>query len=427
MQDAVKLHPVFSEMKKLLDKFHIHYGWFIVILLMIVIGMAYGICHNCYTLFIIPICEKYGYLRLQYTGTFTIRYVCLMVVAFFSGTLYKRFGVLKFMRIFGIVMPVAYFLLSLSNSIFLFYLLETIVGICVPFLAFQAATVIISHWFVEKRGTATGIAFMGSGLFGMIFNALAGKWMDLFGYEMTYRILAGVVLVVLVPILFFILKEKPEDIGLKPYGLKEEKDGESKEVLYGYKLFDAVKKPAFWMLLMIVLLTGFTTSSLSNNIVTNISDHGFSKIYCSQMNAFFLGGVCIAKLVVGMLFDKFGMKKSMVLSMGLLILSFVCMYFANLQFLHPGIIICSMLGCAAGTVAFPLLTQGVCGNRDYAMISGIVTAIGSLGGALCPVITNGMYDTLGNYHLAFIVCMALIMLVLVLTLVIRPMKKPEMN
>lgn len=409
-------------MKKFLEKHHIYYGWVIVILLMIVIGMAYGICHNCYTLFIQPICEKYGYLRQAYTGTLTIRYICLMAVAFFSGSIYKRFGVLKFMRIFGVLMPISYFLLSFSNSIVAFYILETIIGICVPFLAFQAATVVTANWFVEKRGAATGVAFMGSGFFGMIFNALAGSWMEKFGYEMTYRILAIIIVVVLVPILFFLLKERPEDIGLMPYGVSKE-ESDHKDILYGYTLKEGIKKPGFYMLLFMVLVIGFTTSSLANNIVTNVSDNGFSHAYAAGVNSFYLGGVCLAKLLLGVLFDKFGMKKSMFLSMGLLIVSFICMYFANLNFLHAGIVIGAAMGCASGTIAYPLLTQSICGNKDYAMISGIVTAIGSLGGALCPVITNGMYDQLGNYHLAFIICTVLTLLVLVMVLIIRPMKK----
>lgn len=56
------------------------------------------------------------------------------------------------------------------------------------------------------------------------------------------------------------------------------------------------------------------------------------------------------------------------------------------------IVLCQGLGCAFGTVAHPIITQAIFGLKDYSTIYGIISAMGSLGGALAPVFAASVYD-----------------------------------
>ena len=85
------------------------------------------------------------------------------------------------------------------------------------------------------------------------------------------------------------------------------------------------------------------------------------------------------------------------------------------------------LGCAVGTVAYPILTQSAFGTRAYATIYGIITAANSLASSVCPIFTNSVYDGTGSYSPALVTSIVLALAVLGLLFTIRPLRPEEMN
>ena len=54
--------------------------------------------------------------------------------------------------------------------------------------------------------------------FKAIFNALAGGWIEAFGWHAVFRILASIQALVMIPILFLVLRVSPQEVGLQPLG-----------------------------------------------------------------------------------------------------------------------------------------------------------------------------------------------------------------
>ena len=423
------MRRVVSNMRKLSDKYHIFYGWIIVVFGLITTAMAYGIGHNCFSLYIKPVCEAFGFSRKGFSTCLSIQYGLYMLISLFSGKLFKKFSVMRLMRIAAILLPISYFCMSFAESLPLFYGLSVLVGLFIPLLSFQAFAIVITNWFEERRGTATGITFMGSGLGGMLFNALAGRWVVNLGFTTTYRILAVCMAVVIIPVVFLVLKERPEDLGLLPYGVKPagseeaEAGAKTEKAIYGLTVKEAFGNINMWLLFLLVILIGFSTAALANNIVPHLSDVGFSATYAAAINAAYLGSVSAAKILQGVMFDKFGMKKAMYISMAFLLIGFLGILLAKNQIMHLLIVTGAALGCASGTIAYPLLTLSVCGTKDYPTLNGIVMAVASLGSTLSPFINNAIYDAKGSYNIAFISSAGMAVIAMVLTAVIRTVKK----
>ena len=412
-------------MKKLLEKHGIFYGWAIVFYALVIMAVCFGIAHNCFTLYIIPVSERFGWPRRSVSAALTLMYVMQMLGSVFSGRIFRRAAVKKVMMIAVIIQPAAYFLLSFASNLPVFYLLSVIVGGCVPFLSFQAFTVIIANWFEEKRGTATGIAFMGSGLGGMIFNAVGGSLLTRMSYDALFRVYAAVIAAVAVPVVFFLVKEKPQELGLLPYGERPGTDGKFfHEVIYGCSFEEAFRKSGLYVLMLAALAIGFSTSVLSSTIVPDITDSGFTPKYAAMVNAAYLGGVSLGKVILGQMFDRMGMKRALTIAMLCLLAGLAGMYFSNLQWMHIVLVAGASLGCATGTVAYPLMTQSVMGNRDYGALSGIVMACGSLGGCIAPFFSNAVFDALASYRTAYIPAAAAAALAIMAGLLVRTMKKP---
>jgi sugar phosphate permease len=95
-------------------------------------------------------------------------------------------------------------LVSMANT-----LLGPIVG--------QAA---VSRWFTRSRGRAMGIAALGTSVGGIVIAPLFGLGFESIGWRMTLRIVAACVVVLAVPLLLFVFRNHPRDLGLLPEGVE---------------------------------------------------------------------------------------------------------------------------------------------------------------------------------------------------------------
>ena len=387
-------------------------GWVMVLAGMLVSAVSYGVVFNCFGIFVRPVSEGLGFSRQGYATGLTLVYVCYTLGSMLAGRLIARVGLKRLMRIAAVLVPCAYVCNSFCQELWQFYLVSMVLGLCVPFLSFIAFAVIIPNWFVEKRGLAIGLTFMGSGVGGMLFNALAGEWVVTLGYVSTFRILAAVMACVMIPLVFLVIRVEPEgrtDATVQVQAPAQE----------GVTLQQAMKSLSFYMLLIFVTLVGFSTTVLNQTIVTRLSDLGFDPTYAARVNALYMGMLCVGKVFIGFLNDRLGIRKTNVISMCFVFLGLTGLYLASYPAMHAAVIIGSGLGCAMGSVANPMLTEYACGKKDYASIFGVITAVNALGGAICPTLTNAIYDHTGSYDMALIMAAGLMALAAVSHLAIR--------
>lgn len=380
-------------------------AWLMVLAGMMVTGVSYGIVLNCFGLFVKPVSEMMGFSRQGYATSLTIVYVFYMLGSICSGKLIEKFGLMRLMRIAAVLLPSAYFCNSLCTQLWQFYLIAVLQGLCVPFLSFIAFAVIIPKWFEQKRGLAIGLTFMGSGLGGMLFNTLAGEWVVTLGPVRTFQMLAAVVACVLIPLVFFVIRTTPGDAQKADHAAQP-----ASVPMESVTLKEAMHSSTFYMLLAFVMLIGFTTTVLNHTIVPRLSDLGFDPSYAAKVNALFMGVLCIGKVLLGVINDRIGVKKTNLLAMGGVLLGLVGLYLSRYQAMHIAVMIGSGLGCAMGSVSYPMLTEYACGKKDYPTVYGVINAMNVLGGAVCPMLTNAIYDNTGSYDAALIMAAGLLLM-----------------
>ena len=253
---------------------------------------------------------------------------------------------------------------------------------------------------------------MGSGVGGMICNPLASQLIIHYGWRTAYQILAVMIFLLVVPVCFFIIRTRPADKGLLPYGETGDKKEDFSQVeKQGVYYRQAVRTPQFWVICICAALNTICTSGLMQNTAPHVSDVGYSPTFAASVASCGMGALAIGKLALGWLYDKLGAEKATVVAH---ISAGVALAGALMAPAMPGIgliVLGTGLGGAFGNVAHPIIAQIVYGNRDFGSILGMISAFANIGGMLCPVLVGGSYDVLHSYKPAFSAMIVLLCLI----------------
>lgn len=372
-----------------------------------------GIVSNCGSLFIKPIAADFGVARTQVSTMQTIMALAYAFVSFNAGKIFTRPDLGKILKIDLFVLSIAYFSYSLCTKLWQFYALAALIGVAYALLGVVAFSVIIPNWFVEKRGRAIGLSFMGSGIGGMIFNYLAGNWIVQYGWRTTYQILAVCLFVIMAPFVLFVLKIKPSDIGLEPYGAKHmEGIGEAGEE-EGMTFKDARKTSSFWIIALAGAAVGMCTNTLIQTISPHLTDIGYDTVFAATVVSLAMGSLAFGKLALGSLYDTLGSKKTTLLSNLTMTIGLTGLLFSYYKPAILGIFVGASLGVAFMSVAFPILIQNLFGRREYTAIYGFITGATGLVTVVMPMVNNMVYDKAGSYNPAYIFHIALSLIVAV--------------
>lgn len=396
------------------------YGWYIVAAGFLVMAVSIGIVNNCAGLFIKPICADMGFSRQAIGGNQTIISAAQMAMALCSGKIFSRFPVKRVMQLCTITLAASYFSYSMANSLAAFYAISLVVGLSMGGINTVPISLLISNWFYEKRGLAVGVAFMGSGVGGMMFNSLAGVCIEHLGWRPTYQILTGLIVLFIAPAVFWIIRTTPQEMGLHPLGEKFVTGGSVPEDREGMTLAEAKKGVRLWCLCLCAMANSVCLGLLMQNIAPHISDVGYSTTFAANMTAVCMGALAIGKLSLGQLYDKLGARVATTIAGLAALVGLVGCYFAQFPPALALIAAGAGLGCAFGSVAHPIITQIVYGRKDYSAILGVIQASSNAGGIFTFMLSGWAYDTFHSYRPAYLAAIVTISLTTLCYQVIFP-------
>lgn len=376
------------------------YGWIITALGCLIMAVIMGIIYNSFSQFIKPVSENLGFSRQQMNLCQTLISLAQVIVALNWGRILKRIPLKRYMILISIIGPINFALFSTASSLWQFYIHSAISGLTMVSLCTLPFSMILANWFNDQRGTAIGIAFMGSGLGGMIFNPVAVALIEGFGWRTAFLCLGIIMAVIAIPAVLLV-RIRPEDMGLEPLGGYPVKTSAAAEEEEGYTFAEARKMPKMWMLACCTLLVNAGLSALVQAMSPHLTDRGYTTAFAATMVSVSMGAMAVGKIALGRLYDKLGVRRATFLSLACSFLGHMGFVFCNIKPMLGCIILGVALGCAYGTVATPIIVETTFGKRDYAAIMGIFTAMGNLGGVISPTLNGTAYDMFGSYNVSF--------------------------
>ena len=257
----------------------IFYGWFILGVGFFTLFVASG-SRNGFGVFIIPMSNDLEWSRGAISLAIALGWFVNGITLPFLGKFYDQLGGRKVICYSLIVLGSATMLLSLVTSLWMLIILY---GLLMSTAASGASLVtvgaILSKWFYRKRGAVISISSSGASIGSMILAPFATYLILLLGWRITWGVMGGLVLFIALPLVFFLMKENPADIGEVPDGAfipdsKTQSDNQEEVVtpLEAEYWKHAYRSAPMWQLSVGYFVCGMTTGILSAHYVPFVID-----------------------------------------------------------------------------------------------------------------------------------------------------------
>lgn len=178
----------------------IFYGWWVVLGCVLITTTMVPPIMSLSNKFLIQVTTEMNISR----GAFTLANTIVQGLGIFISPIVSKnlakgnMRKIQSISIIGFVL--AYASYSLAKSPIHLYMSSFFVGLFYLNSTLIPVSMMVTNWFVEKRGIAMSVTMAGIGLGGTIFSPIVTNLLQNYGWRHTYLIMAGIILVVALPV-----------------------------------------------------------------------------------------------------------------------------------------------------------------------------------------------------------------------------------
>lgn len=420
----------------------VFYGWYIVIIAFIGNFISTGTGFYIFNAFMEPICVLRGWTRTDINIAPMLGWITFIFCSLLYGTLLFRIGPRLIMTVGSILSAFSFIMLGRVHDIWTFYILYMLLFMGNGAMGGIVANTAVNNWFISKRGRALGIATAGISLSGAVVPYVAMIVLEIVGLEHAF-LWIGFAILMVAPLAFVALRNRPEDHGLLPDGVRSGDGGvngvpsgenpvaSSDSVLPETDEHDRytlwlpsmlVRTKSFWKLGLAYGLVMMGVSGIMFQLKPHFSDVGFdSRTAMIMMAATALAG-SVGKYIWGMLCDHFTPQRVVAVLISAIMVGHILALQSSLLALVLFIII---FGFSMGGVmsTFPVFIAHLFGRESFALVGrflGLLLGINIIG----YLIMGQSFDRTGSYNIAYAIFIVLDIIAISLILTIS---KPEMD
>lgn len=393
-----------------------HYHWLIVATVLLQLFLIGGIYNNLSNLFLLPVTESLQISRSSFSLAVSMKGLMAFVSTFFSGVLLHKFGYRKMVTFLMCTNCIGLLIMAASKNVVALGLGIGLLGMGDGICLSAGPPRVVRHWFHKHQGLVLGCVSAATGLGGSAMCLVFSRIIEDSGWQSAFLCSAAFFSVVTV-LLFAVIRNRPEELGLKPYGegqFDHKKQEKPKAKWAGFAWEQMLRRPAFYLLVLGSYLSCCCVYSLSQNVVPHLRSIGFSNARAVSMQSVLMLVLAGTKLGLGALSDRIGGKRITLLCLGCIAASLGIMAVSQNVFAVWASVILLACGLPLSMLTVPLLVPDLFGYRGQTMAVGVLMSTASLANMTAPAITNAVYDSLGTYRpmFAVVALMALGLMVL---------------
>ncbi|WP_394730722.1 MFS transporter [Altererythrobacter sp. GH1-8] len=358
------------------------------ILLACTVGMMLGLSAiPFYTLgvFAEPVTNATGWSMAEFQFQFTCVSIGVLAAPI-HGLLIDRLDprkvVLTSILLFGLAVVLAGWMAMVS--LFAFYASWLVAALVGQSTGPVGWTKFVTGWFDKQRGLALGIALSGSGIFAFVGPVVSEVLIAEIGWQQAYMALGAAILAINLPIALLFLRNPPTHCAVE------------KAPAAKFAWRTCLADFRFALITVAFALLGFAVSGVISNLVPILQTNGIERTSAAAMAGLVGISVLFARIVVGLLLDRFWPPLIAAVSMSLPAIS--CLTLAG-QFELPIALAIILIGFCAGA-EFDILAYLVSRHfpeEAYGRIYSVTYMAMIAGAGIAPPVFGNNLDRFGDY------------------------------
>ena len=375
----------------------------------------------------VPLQDEFGWTSSTISLAVSVNLLLFGLTAPFAAALMERFGLRR-------VVTAALLLIAagsgLSTTVTASWQLVAcwgvLIGVGTGSMALVFGATVANRWFVERRGLVLGVLTAGSATGQLLFLPVLAALTEGVGWRAASWTIALCALAV-VPLVVLLLRERPSDLGLLPYGATTAPAVPDRPAVGPARaavdaLRTASHRPAFWLLAGGFAICGATTNGLvGTHFIPAAHDHGLPITTAASLLALVGLFDILGTIGSGWLTDRVDSRSLLGWYYALRGLSLLALPSLFASSLHPHMLVFVLfygLDWVATVPPTVTLCRQLFGDQGT-LVFGWVFASHQVGAAAAAAAAGAVRTGLGSYDLAFYAAAALCLVAAVASVGVR--------
>ncbi|MFZ3234984.1 MAG: MFS transporter [Stellaceae bacterium] len=386
----------------------LHYAWVVAAITFLTLLGAAGVRATPGVL-IVPLEGEFGWSRATISAAVGVNIFLYGLIGPFAAAVMDRFGLRRTMLVALALIAAGVALTPLMTRPWQLMLLwGVVVGIGSGSTALVLGATVAARWFAVRRGLVMGVLTASTATGQLVFLPILASLAVHHGWRVVSLVVAAVA-AGLIPLVALLMRDRPGDIGLAPYGsepgappaISSHGNPATTAIL---ALRDGLRSRDFWLLAGSFFVCGASTNGLiGTHLIPACVDHGIPEVQGASLLAAMGVFDFVGTTLSGWLSDRWSNRGLLAWYYGLRGLSLMYLPFAfGMSFYGlPVFAVFYGLDWIATVPPTVRLTAQIFGSARGPVMFGWVAAAHQLGAAMAAFGAGALRTALGTYLEAF--------------------------
>lgn len=382
-----------------------YYGWWIVGACLVTAMVSNAFALFGAGVYLRVLVATKGWSTGAVSGAITLLYVASAILLMPIGSLISRAGPQPIVALGAAALAAGVMTVGRVSELWQLYASFLAIGVAWACLSTTAVATTIAPWFEKYQGRAVSVASLGASIGGMVGVPLLLAGTRLFGFVATTTMVGAVSLAILVPLAYFVLRHRPEDLGLNPDGAlvrvevmaRSRATWTRREALRTTALRSVIVAFGIGMMVQVGFLTHQVTLMSSS-----LSLSATSWTIAGTAGAALLGRVALVRFA-----DRINDRLVAACVLSLAALGLLALALSAQPWVM--VVVSVIFGFSVGNVTTlsPIIVRREFGAASFGPVYGVASCVIQLAAAAGPALYGVLHDAWAGYGLALLVAAGL--------------------